>query len=212
MRRQASLALTIVLAIARLDQVSKAWAWRHLLDVHVNSGGDIMLGGSGLGSWFRDPISGAVFDAADTVVLGMAAVLLLRRHRRPYVLVSGSVLLAGWSSNLLDRLGTHYVTAPGSVRGVVDFIPWGGRYWNVADIAIVLGSVGFVVSLAVAGASSAVRPRKVKRTQPHRPFARAHARLAAAGGVVTACVLAVIGAIAYAGVSGPVSALAAPGH
>jgi len=36
--------------------------------------------------------------------------------------VPGALVIGGWSSNLLDRLGMHYWTAPGSVRGAVDFI------------------------------------------------------------------------------------------
>lgn len=43
-------------------------------------------------------------------------------------------------SNLLDRIGLHNVTAPGSDHGVVDFIPSGGSSrCNVADLWIVLG-------------------------------------------------------------------------
>jgi hypothetical protein len=41
----------------------------------------------------------------------------------------------------------HSWTAPGSVRGAVDFIPLGGSYYNVADFFIV-GSTGlFVLSV-----------------------------------------------------------------
>jgi hypothetical protein len=45
-------------------------------------------------------------------------------------------MTGGWASNLLDRLGIHYWTAPGSVRGVVDFIHLGPHYYNVADFII----------------------------------------------------------------------------
>jgi lipoprotein signal peptidase len=207
MRRQPALVLTVLLAIVYLDQVTKAWAWRHLVEVHVNSGGDLLLGSSGLGSWFRDPIAGAAFDVVDAMLLGTAGGLLVRRRRPLAVVMSGTILLAGWSSNLLDRLGLHYLTAPGSVRGVVDFMPWRDRYWNVADVAIVIGGVGLALALVVAGLRARVKPRRP--SQPYRPLARARLRVAAAGGALTASALAVVGAIGYAGVSGPVTALAA---
>jgi hypothetical protein len=47
--------------------------------------------------------------------------------------VCGSLMVGGWSSNLLDRLGMHYWTAPGSIRGAMDFINIGGYYYNFAD-------------------------------------------------------------------------------
>src|SRR5690242_8150318 len=59
-------------------------------------------------------------------------------------------MLGGWGSDLLDRLGMHYWTASGSVRGVVDFIRAGEARYNVADLFIVgatpllLLAVGFL--------------------------------------------------------------------
>ena len=46
-------------------------------------------------------------------------------------------MTGGWGSNLLDRLGIHYWTAPNSVCGAVDFIDIGGYYYNVADFFII---------------------------------------------------------------------------
>jgi lipoprotein signal peptidase len=53
------------------------------------------------------------------------------------VLLSGALVIAGLGSNLLDRLGMHAVTAPGSVRGAVDFIHVGRPCLNLADFVIV---------------------------------------------------------------------------
>lgn len=57
-------------------------------------------------------------------------------------------MLGGWASNLLDRLGLHYWTAPGSVRGAVDFIHLGRIVVNVADVFIVVGTPLFVVAVS----------------------------------------------------------------
>ena len=95
----------------------------------------------------------------DAVLLIAAMVLLTRRRRPLAVLVWASLLLAGWSSNLLDRLGMHYLTAPGSVRGAVDFVPWVHRYWNVADFVIIVGSAGLALSLLTL-AARAVAPTR----------------------------------------------------
>src|SRR4051794_29301091 len=48
----------------------------------------------------------------------------------------------------------HVVTAPGSVRGAVDFIPIPGPYCNVADSIIVGTTVSLLVAIVAAGSSS----------------------------------------------------------
>jgi lipoprotein signal peptidase len=58
------------------------------------------------------------------------------------------MMIGGWSSNLLDRLGMHYMTAPGSGRGAVDFIPLGLHHYNVADFFIVLGTPLFILAVS----------------------------------------------------------------
>jgi hypothetical protein len=71
-----------------------------------------------------------VVDQATNDVLGLAVLIrsgsiLLRRPRHPLFLVAGALMISGWGSNLLDRSGMHILTAPGSSRGAVDFIPVG---------------------------------------------------------------------------------------
>ncbi|GAB3574744.1 hypothetical protein GCM10027445_36110 [Amycolatopsis endophytica] len=63
-------------------------------------------------------------------------------------LVPVALAVAGWASNLLDRLGLHFWTPPGSVRGAVDFIEIGNSVFDVADFVITAGTVLLV---AVAG-------------------------------------------------------------
>jgi hypothetical protein len=61
-------------------------------------------------------------------------------------------MVAGWSSDLLDRLGLHTLTAPGSVRGAVDFIELGHAYYNVADFVIV-GATALLLPVLCASVS-----------------------------------------------------------
>jgi lipoprotein signal peptidase len=105
--------------------------------VFVNTGGYILLGRARW--WFADPAIGAVADIVGSALVA-AVVCWLLRPRSAAARLGGALLAAGWTSNLLDRLGVHRWTAPGSARGVVDFLQGGGpgRH-NVADLWIVLG-------------------------------------------------------------------------
>lgn len=78
-------------------------------------------------------MTGALLDLLDFGLLSVAVSVLVLRRLPPVVGVSGSLMFGGWVSNLLDRLGIHYFTAPGSVRGAVDFIRIGHHYGNVGD-------------------------------------------------------------------------------
>lgn len=199
--------LGAVLTVGCVDQIGKAWAWRHLGDVHVNAGGD-MLVGAVVGGWFRDRTIGAMFDVLDATLLVAAAMMLLRRRRSPALLSGGALALAGWASNLGDRLGLHFWTAPGSMRGVVDFLPWDGRYWNLADAAIIAGSAVFATALLWRGLHVlAPVPRRCRHRALYHPrlgrSRRSRAVLTLAVALTVAGVLAGIGATAYAGVAAP---------
>ena len=203
MRRQLLILVSVLAGVIGVDQVSKAWAWLHLDKVWINSGGSV-IAGSGIGALSRAPVTGAMLDVVDAALLTTALMLLARRRRHTDVLVSAGLALAGWSSNLLDRLGLHYVTAPGSVRGAVDFVPWLHRYWNVADFVIIAGTIGLAVALLTRAVRALIVPTRqgAERVRSHvrRPLAAARHRAAVATGMVITCVLATIGAIAYAGV------------
>jgi hypothetical protein len=67
-------------------------------------------------------------------------------------------MVGGWASNLLDRLGMHYWTAPGSVRGAVDFMSVGGRSWNLADFFIIGATPLFLLATAQLARRAAGRP------------------------------------------------------
>ena len=137
----------LVLAVVAVDQITKWWAWRHSGAVTINPGGNEVVGNL-VSSWFRSSASGAVLDVVDAGALAGVLVWIGRRRRPMPVLISSGLALSGWVSNLSDRLGLHYWTAPGSVRGAVDFLRAGrGAVYNCADIAIVAGTACLGVSL-----------------------------------------------------------------
>jgi lipoprotein signal peptidase len=169
----------MVAGIALFDQSVKWLAWRYIPGVRINDGGDQLVP-STVGSMYSGRLTGGLLDLFDSGLLIVAAVLFVRRPRSALVLIPGSAVIGGWSSNLLDRLVAHYWTAPGSVRGVVDFIPMGQHYYNVADLFIIVGAPLFVV-----GGGAAVL-RRVFSTRPVAtapcPPRRAHRADAGPGG------------------------------
>jgi lipoprotein signal peptidase len=142
--RQGAVVCGVLVAVVLLDQMTKWWAWRHVYAV-VNPGGTWFLGRT-VGDWFSGQLLGAALDLVGLQVLVLAARGLLRRRRPVLVLVCGTLMLGGWGSNLLDRLGMHTLSAPGSARGAVDFLPLGHYYYNVADVCITGGTLLFLLA------------------------------------------------------------------
>jgi lipoprotein signal peptidase len=136
---QRKIVFPLLATIIVIDQSAKWWAWRHAATARVNSGGDAIVG-STVSRWYADAGTGALLDLLDIVLLSVAIFLLLRVRRSLPVLISGALMIGGWTTNLLDRLGMHYVTAPGSRRGAVDFIHIGRHFYNVADMFIVVAT------------------------------------------------------------------------
>jgi len=182
----------LIATVIGVDQTTKWWAWRNASAAIINGGGTWIIGRpvSGL---LSGPVSGPIIDLLNVGLLTLAGFVLVSRPRRALFLVTGALMIAGWSSNLLDRLGMHTVTAPGSVRGAVDFVPLGPPYWNLADFVIVAATVLFVVA-ACTRRRGTVRAASGVRLLPHVPRSRAwdHRRpWVAAVGAVVAVVLCV---------------------
>jgi lipoprotein signal peptidase len=152
-RRQGPIALGLLAAVVVLDQATKWWAWRHAPEAFVNAGGTWLIGRP-VSGWFSGPVSGPLLDLLDVGLLSLAGAILVRRPRRAPGLMAGALMIGGWSSNLLDRLGMHTVTAPGSARGAVDFIPMGGPYLNVADFVIIGATALYLVAVCARGAAA----------------------------------------------------------
>ena len=136
--------LALLAAVALLDQTTKWWAWRHISGATVNPGGDFLVGPV-VGSWYADPATGAFLDLFGVGFLSVAVFVLVRRRRPAAVLVPAALMIGGWGSNLLDRLGMHSGTAPGSARGAVDFIPLDQLSYNLADVAISAATLLYVL-------------------------------------------------------------------
>jgi lipoprotein signal peptidase len=143
---QRSIVLALLAMVVLLDQTTKWWAWRHVFGALINPGGDLLVGRI-VGGWYADTLTGQLLDLLGVGFVSIAVALLVRRRRPIVVLASAAVMIGGWGSNLLDRLGMHSWTAPGSTRGAVDFLPLSHYRFNLADIFIVGGTALFVLSV-----------------------------------------------------------------
>ena len=196
--RQWPMVFASLAAVIVLDQAAKWWAWRHVSGADINPGGDFLIGRT-VGRWYADPVKGALLDLLDFALLGIAVSILARRRRPAAVIVPGALMLGGWSSNLLDRLGLHYWTAPGSVRGAIDFIHVGGFNYNLADFFIIGATPVFLLAVGCLGRRPANWPPPAGAVTPaarNRPPARVLA-LAGAGVIVVVA----LGAARYGGVT-----------
>jgi lipoprotein signal peptidase len=149
--------LFLLATVIVVDQAAKWWAWRHVAGAHINPGGDFLTGPT-VGGWYAQPVPGALLDLLDVGLVSFAVTILARRRRLTAVTVCGALMVGGWGSNLLDRLGMHYWTAPGSIRGAVDFINTGGHCYNLADFIIVGATTVFLLAAAGLTRRAASRP------------------------------------------------------
>jgi lipoprotein signal peptidase len=204
--------LAVLALVIFLDQATKWWAWRHVPTAVINYGGNALVGAR-VGDWYANPLTGALLDLVDVGLLSLAVSVLVRRPRPAAVLISGALMIGGWSSNLLDRLGMHYLSAPGSVRGAVDFIPLGSMYYNVADSFIVCGTLLFLLAVVYSGVRAAKVPAVSTSLTPATPRRlRFGMRMTALAGAVALAVVVGIGAVDYGGVTAPLTAFGAPVH
>jgi lipoprotein signal peptidase len=186
-----------------LDQATKWWAWRDAPTAHINFGGDPLVG-STVGGWYANPVTGALLDLLSAALLTVALQILLRRRLPTVIRVSAALAIGGWVSNLLDRLGMHYVTAPGSIRGAVDFIHIGDYYLNVADFFIVGATLVFLLAHGHRWSTA----RHARTTTPNAARRlRASARLVATTSAAGLVVAVALGAANYGGVIAPGSGL-----
>jgi lipoprotein signal peptidase len=192
------------------DQATKWWAWREVPHVRINFGGDPLVGPR-VDAWYADPVTGAFLDLLGAGVLVVAVFMLLRR-RHPVILRAPATLaIGGWISNLFDRLGMHRLTAPGSVRGAVDFVHIGKYYLNVADFFIIGPTLVFMVAHAYRWVTAKLS-RTGPGTPPTRPRLCASARIAAVTGAAALVVAVTLGAIHYGGTTVPLTSTGASAY
>jgi lipoprotein signal peptidase len=191
--------VALLSAVVVLDQATKWWAWRHISGAKINSGGDLLVGHT-IGAWYSGPVTGALLDLLDFGLVSMAVWVLTRWRVPASVRVPGALMIGGWGSNLLDRLGVHYWTAPGSVRGAVDFIHIGNYYYNLADFFII-GCTPLLLLAAACRVVWAARRPFASRNEPPPARSRARARLLIPPLVGVGLISVVmLGAVHYGGV------------
>ena len=193
--------LPLIATVVVLDQAVKWWAWRHIPWTKINSGGDVLVGRT-ISAWYARPVTGALLDLLDFGLLTIAVSVLARYRVPAAVSVPGALMAGGWGSNLLDRLGAHFWTAPGSVRGVVDFIHFGAHYYNLADFFIISCTPLFLLAAAYHGVRAALRRGHGQECTvcARRGRARVRMRVPAFAGVGLVLVVA-LGAANYGGVN-----------
>ena len=197
---QRALVPALLTVVVVLDQAVKWWAWRHFSWTKINSGGDVLVGHT-IGAWYAGPFTGALLDLLDVAFLSAAVSVVARSRAGAWVVVPGALMAGGWVSNLLDRLGFHYWTAPGSVRGAVDFIHLGGNYYNLADLFIIGCTPLFL--LGAGYEALRVSRRRAIAGRPLPPLrGRTRLRVPALAGAGLILVVA-LGAVNYGGVSAP---------
>jgi lipoprotein signal peptidase len=207
---QRTIMLALLLAVVVLDQVMKWWAWRHTPTTIINNGGDVLVGAT-VSAWYADPATGALLDLLDFGLLGTAVSFLMRRRLPLKVLVPGVLMIGGWSSNLLDRLGMHYWTAPGSVRGAVDFIVIGNHRYNFADFFIIGATPPFLLSIGYFRRRARNRPATSESAPTTNRQPRKRMWMPAFAGALGLLVVVGLGAANYGGVTAPAaSATAGP--
>ena len=192
--------LTLLAGVIVLDQAVKWWAWRQVSGAKINSGGDVLVGNV-VGGWYAEPVTGALLDLLDFGLLSIAVSILVRRRCPAAVAIFGALMLGGWGSNLLDRLGTHYWIAPGSVRGVVDYLHLGGGTYNVADFFIIGVTPLFLLAVGYLGWGAVNRPASVRAAPAARNRPRAWTSMIALGGAGLIVAAVTLGAANYGGVS-----------
>jgi lipoprotein signal peptidase len=198
--RQSAMVLALLAVVVVLDQAAKWWAWRHVPWTRINSGGDVLVGPA-VGAWYAGRVTGALLDVLDFGLLSVAVCVLTRCRAPAAAIVPGALMTGGWASNLLDRLGMHYWTAPGSVRGVVDFIHLRGHYYNVADFFIIGCTPLFLLAAGYLGARRATRPPAAGTAPPPaRRRLRTQSRIPALAGAGLILVVA-LGAANYGGLT-----------
>ncbi|MCW2617088.1 MAG: hypothetical protein JWR28_237 [Modestobacter sp.] len=147
---QRTTAIGLLVVVVVVDRTTPWWAWRNDSGAIIDAGSTWPIGRP-VSGWFSGLVTGAVLDLLGVGPLSLAGHLLVRRRRRQAVLVAGARMIGGWGSNLLDRLGLHRATAPGSARGAVDPAP------NGVPVVVVGGAAAIAASHDV-GVDSSPRP------------------------------------------------------
>ena len=167
------LAVAVLTVVILADQATKWWAGHFDPSVSVNTGGDAMAPAV-LSNSLADPLVGGVLTVVGALLIIRAVAWLARAGCSTLVRIAGLLVAAGWASNVVDRLGLRWYTAPKIVdgRGVVDWLlASSGTGYNLADLAILTGTL----ALAFVGLRAVLagwRPRRPRLSWPTMPTSR----------------------------------------
>ncbi len=137
----------VAVVVALLDQMSKAWALRDLVDgrvIHViwtlqfnltYNRGMAFSRGTGVG-----PIIGVI-----GLVVVVMLLLSLRRADNVLTRLATGLIIGGAMGNILDRLFRDSGWMRGAVIDFIDFQWW--PVFNVADMAIMIGAATMIVAM-----------------------------------------------------------------
>lgn len=139
----------VAIVVVGTDWTTKALAWRFLPGravINADTSGAVPI----LPGVLSQPVLGAVIDATVMVLLAVTAVWLARPTSLGRVAWAGCALVwSGIAANASDRWIGHLWLAPGSERGVVDWIGLGGAgSLNLADLTIGAGLLIAIAGLA----------------------------------------------------------------
>lgn len=146
--------LSVGLYVVTLDQLTK-----DVVRSNLSPGESLHLAGILSIQPFRNPgiagggLAGSAVPAAlaaTVAVLGILIFLARSGAAGRSVLIGFGLLIGGGFGNLLDRVRHGYVT---------DFILHGNQVFNLADVAIFVGSVVIVAGLCDAYLRTRMRPR-----------------------------------------------------
>lgn len=152
MRLSYKIAAPLAAAIVILDQITKLWVQDHLVlfTTHPVIPGffnlvHVLNRGAAFGFLNRSDIEWQTyffFAATALAVMIIFHLLRMARDDDKLLIIGLACILGGALGNLIDRIKT------GEVVDFLDFY-WRGYHWpafNVADIAIFLGSLGLLVA------------------------------------------------------------------
>jgi signal peptidase II len=147
-RRRSALLVGVAAAVVALDQWTKAWAQRDLIN-----GPRHLIGPASLRLVYNRGAAFSFGTGASPVITAVAVGLVLvvgfysRRLAKggasPAVMVGLGLLAGGAVSNLADRFFRHH---QGAVVDFIQLVSWWATF-NVADAAITIGALALAVTV-----------------------------------------------------------------
>lgn len=157
--------LLLALSLIAVDQLTKALAPGSWVTVDAGSG---TWTPAAVGRAFKGPVTGEILDGIGCALL-VGAALATARVRATLPRTGVVVLLAGLTSNLIDRLGMAHITQSLEGRYVVNWFRFRVdrfQFGNIADLCYALGTGILVFAALARAARKARRPASPRAAEP----------------------------------------------